>query len=312
MPLDPAAAGLLQQMADAGMPALNEMTPTDARVAAEGFVALGGPGDDVASVTNRTIPGSHGDIPVRVYHPNSRATALPCLVYFHGGGWVIGTPDSTDAICKAVANRAECVVVSVDYRLSPEFKFPVPLDDCYDATQWVAANGAEIGVDSARLAVGGDSAGGNLAAAVTLKARDEDGPKLKMQLLVYPVTNHDYSTGSYKANGEGLLLTTDMMTWFWDHYLRTAADGKNPLASPLQAPDLANLPPALVITAEFDPLRDEGEAYAAALRKAGVAVTEKRYDGMIHAFWQMLAVFEAASAAADQAASELRKAFAAA
>jgi acetyl esterase len=315
MALDPAAADLLRQMDEAGLPPLNEMSPVDARVAAEGFVALGGPGDDVAEIVNRTVPGPHGDIPIRIYRPNvaadstERADALPCLVYFHGGGWVIGTVDSTEAVCKAVANRAGCVVVSVEYRLSPEFKFPIPFDDCYAATEWVAANGKAIGVDSTRIAVGGDSAGGNLAAAVSLKARDESGPALRMQLLVYPVTDHDFSTKSYAENGDGYLLTTDMMKWFWDHYLSSASDGKNPIASPLRASDLSNLPPALVITAEFDPLRDEGEAYATALTAAGVSVTHTRYPGQIHAFWQMLAIFESASKAADQAADELRKAF---
>ncbi|MDQ1598368.1 MAG: hypothetical protein QOI70_1792 [Microbacteriaceae bacterium] len=315
MALDPAAEGLLQQMAEAGMPPLNEMSPEDARTAAEGFIALGGPGDDVAEVTNRNIPGPHGEIPIRIYRPNvaadssDRADSLPCLVYFHGGGWVIGTVESTDAVCKAVANRAGCVVVSVEYRLSPEFKFPIPLNDCYAATQWVAANGKDIGVDSTRLAVGGDSAGGNLATAVALRARDEGGPALRMQLLVYPVTDHNFSTESYGVNGDGYLLTKDMMEWFWSHYLSKKSDGKNHLASPLRAKNLAGLPPALVITAEFDPLRDEGEAYATALTAAGVSVTHTRYPGQIHAFWQMLAIFEAASTAADQAADELRKAF---
>ena len=311
MSLDPAAAGLLQQMEEAGAPPLNEMSPAEARVAAEGFVALGGPGDEIAEVVNRTVPGPHGDIGVRIYRPRAGAGAsLPCLVYFHGGGWVLGTLDSTDAICRTVANRADCVVVSVDYRLAPEFKFPVPLDDCYAATEWVVANAASIGGDGARVAVGGDSAGGNLAAAVCLRARDTNGPALRHQLLVYPVTDHDFTTASYKANGDGYLLTTSMMTWFWDHYLAKKADAKNPLASPLRAKDLSGLPPALVITAEFDPLCSEGEAYAAALTAAGVAVTATRYPGMIHAFWQMLAVFPDASKAADQAASALRTAFA--
>lgn len=309
MPLAPAAASLLQQMAEAGAPPLNELSPAEARVAAEGFVPLGGPGDDVAEVTDRTIPGPYGDIPVRVYRPNSGESLLPCLVYFHGGGWVIGTPDSTDAICKALANRAECVVVSVDYRLAPEHKFPVPLDDCYAAVEWIAVHGAAISVDRSRVAVGGDSAGGNLAAAVALRARGNTFPALRMQLLVYPVTDHSYDTKSYVDNGDGYLLTTDMMRWFWDHYLTSDEDGKNPLASPLRAATHERLPPALVITAEFDPLRDEGEAYAEALQKAGVPVTMARYDGMIHAFWQMLAVFPEASKAADQAAAALRAAF---
>ena len=308
MALDPAAVGLLQQLEEAGMPPLNEMSPADARVAAEGFVALGGPGEEMAEVSERTIPGPHGDIPIRIYRPEPGESA-PCLVYYHGGGWVIGTPDSTDAICRAVAKRAGCVVVSVDYRLSPEHKFPIPLDDCFAATRWVADNAAELGVDPNRIAVGGDSAGGNLAAAVSIRARDEGGPALRMQLLVYPVTNHDFSTPSYAENGEGNLLTTDMMRWFWDHYVNGPEDSANPLCSPLRAEDLSNLPPAFVITAEYDPLRDEGEAYAAALTKAGVSVTHTRYDGMIHAFWQMVAVFPQATVAADQASEALRKAF---
>lgn len=311
MALDPTAAGLLAQMAEAGAPPLNTLSPVDARAAAGAFADLAGEGDPVASIADRTIPGPHGDIPVRVYTPNvSGAGPLPCLVYFHGGGWVLGDLEGVNGICKAVANRAGCVVVSVDYRLAPEHKFPVPVDECFAATQWVAANGASIGVDGTRIAVGGDSAGGNLAAAVALRARDEGGPGLRMQLLVYPVTDHDYGTPSYASNGSDYLLTKDMMQWFWDHYLRTPADGKNPLASPLRATNLAGLPAAHVITAEFDPLRDEGEAYAAALKQAGVPVTHTRYDGQIHAFWQMLAVFESANAAADESAGHLRKAFA--
>lgn len=310
MALDIAAAGLLQQLADANMPALNDMEPADARLAAEGFTSLGGDGDDVAEITNRTVPGPDGEIPIRIYRPVATDAELPCLVYFHGGGWVFGTLDATDAICKSLANRAGCVVVSVDYRLAPEHKFPAPLDDCFAATEWLAANGAEIGVDRHRLAVGGDSAGGNLAAAVCLKARGNSFPTLRMQLLVYPVTDHSFDTESYTANGENYLLTRDMMQWFWNHYLNNASDDANPLASPLRAATHDRLPPALVITAEFDPLRDEGAAYAHKLLDARVPVTLSRYDGMIHGFFQMLAVFRQASDAADEAAAALRKAFA--
>ena len=310
MAIDHVAAGLLQQMADAGMPPLNEMAPADARLAADGFIALGGEGDEVESIGNRTVPGHDYDIPIRVYKPKGTTGLLPCLVYYHGGGWVLGSLDGTDAICKAVANRAKCVVVSVDYRLSPEHKFPVPLDDCFAATEWVAANGAEIGVDRTKLAVGGDSAGGNLAAAVCLKARGNSFPTIKLQLLVYPVTDASFGTVSYDDNGDGYLLTKDMMSWFWDQYLRNEADASNPLASPLRSATLDRLPPALIMTAEFDPLRDEGEAYAHKLLEAGVPVTLSRYNGMIHAFWQMLAVFPQASQAADQAAAALRGAFA--
>jgi acetyl esterase len=309
MALDPAAVGLLQQMEEAGLPALNELSPEEARVAAEGFAELGGPGDDVASQTDRTIPGPGGDIPIRVYTPEGDGP-FPCLVYFHGGGWVLGDLEMVNAACRTLAARTGCVVVSVDYRLSPEHKYPAPFDDCFAATKWVADNGAEIAVDGSRLAVGGDSAGGNLAAAVSLRARDEGGPALAMQLLVYPVTNHSYETSSYASNGENYLLTTDMMKWFWDHYLNSADDAEQAYVSPLRADDLSNLPPATVFTAEFDPLRDEGEAYASKLSDAGIEVRHTRFDGQIHAFFSMLLVFEAASNAIDLAAVDLKKAFA--
>ena len=309
MPIDPIAAGLLQQMDEAGMPPLNEMSPVDARVAAEGFRDLAGEPEDVAAVADITIPVAGGDIPLRVYTP-AGSGPLPCLVYYHGGGWVLGDIQGLDSTCRARANAAGCVVVSVEYRLAPEHKFPVPFDDSLAALSWVHANAASIGVDPERLAVGGDSAGGNLAAAVALRARDAGGPALRLQLLVYPVTHHDYGTVSYTDNGDGYLLTRDMMKWFWDHYLGSADDGANPLASPLLAEDLAGLPRAVVYTAEFDPLRDEGEAYAARLAGAGVPVVQRRFDGQIHAFFQMLGVFPAAREAIDGAAAELRSAFA--
>jgi acetyl esterase len=312
MPLDPAAAALLAQIEEAGLPPLNEMSPVDARVAAEAFIELAGPGESVADVTERKIPGRDRDILVRIYTPSAGddSTPLPSVVYFHGGGWVIGTLDSTDAICRMLANRAACKVVSVDYRLAPESKFPEAIDDCYAALNWVRNNADELGVDPDRLAVSGDSAGGNLAAALAIKARDEGGPALRFQLLVYPVTDHRFDTVSYRDNGEGYLLTTDMMRWFWDHYLGPSTDDDHHLVSPLRAEDLTGLPPAMVITAEYDPLRDEGEAYAARLAEAGVPVTHKRYDGQIHAFWQMPGLFPAAYQAADDAAAELCKALA--
>lgn len=311
MPLDPIAVGLLKQLADANMPPLNHLSPVDARTAAQGFRALSGEPEPVAEAVDRTIPGPAGPLPARVYTPAGAARgALPCLVYYHGGGWVFGDIEGVDAICRAVANRAGCKVVSIEYRLAPEHKFPAPLDDCYAALTWVAANGAQLNVDPTRLAVGGDSAGGNLAAAVTLRARDEGGPALRYQVLVYPVTNHDFGTVSYTENGDNYLLTRDMMRWFWDHYLRNAGDGTLPLASPLVARDLAGLPPALVLTAEFDPLRDEGEAYATRLKDAGVRVRHKRFAGQIHGFWQMVGVFPTALEAAGDVAAELKSAFA--
>ncbi len=312
MALDPAAAALLDQIAAMGVPALNEMSPEDARLAAAGFIELAGPGEPVADVTDRTLPGPGHDIPVRVYTPAAdRSPSVPCLVYIHGGGWVIGSLDSTDAICRIVANRAGCKVVSVDYRLAPEHKFPIPFDDCYAALQAVHDNAAELGIDAGRLAVGGDSAGANIATAMALKARDEGGPALRFQLLVYPVTDHSFDTPSYSENADGYLLTREMMQWFWSHYVSGPADSDNPLASPARAKDLGGLPPAMVITAEFDPLRDEGEAYAAKLTAAGVPCEHTRYDGQIHAFWQMPGIFPAAHKAADAAGAALRAAFAA-
>lgn len=291
------------------------MSPAEARAAAQGFRALAGEPEPVADVIDRTFPGPASPVPVRIYTPNGTPTGasggpFPCLVYYHGGGWVFGDLDGVDSICRAVANRAGCKVVSVDYRLAPEHKFPAPFDDCYAALKWVANHGSEIGVDARRLAVGGDSAGGNLAAAVTIKARDERGPAIRHQVLVYPVTNHDFGTASYSSNAEGYLLTRAMMRWFWNHYLSSAEDGRNPCASPLIAQSLADLPPALVLTAEFDPLRDEGEAYAARLENAGVNVRLKRYEGLIHGFWQMPGVFPIALDAAADVASDLRAAFA--
>ena len=310
MALDPAAQGLLDQMAAAGAPPLNEMSPADARVAAGAFAELGGPGEAMADIVDRTIPGPGGEIPVRIYTPTGGTAPRPCLVYFHGGGWVIGDIPMTDSVCRVLANRSDAVVVSVDYRMAPEHKFPAPLDDCEAAVRWVAANGASIGVDGSRLAVGGDSAGGNLSAALAMRLLETSGPKLAFQLLVYPVTDHSYDTASYTANGANYLLTKDMMRWFWDHYLTSPADSANPHVSPLRAKSLAGLPPALVFTAEFDPLRDEGEAYAAALKAAGVPVTQRRFDGQIHGFFTMLAVFPAATEAAEQAGAALKTAFA--
>jgi acetyl esterase len=200
-------------------------------------------------------------------------------------------------------------VASVDYRLAPEHRYPTAAEDAFAATRWVAAEGARLGIDGRRIAVGGDSAGGNLAAVVALMARERGGPALALQLLVVPVTQHAFDTASYRECGEGYLLTRGAMRWFWDHYLRRPEDGREPHASPLLAPDLAGLPPALVITAGFDPLRDEGEAYADRLRKAGVPVTLTRYPGMIHGFFRMTNLVDQSRVARDEAASALRKAF---
>ncbi len=240
--------------------------------------------DDVDEVVDLLIPGPAGPLRVRVYRPRSTAL-LPVLVWFHGGGWVVGSLDSHDPVCRAIANRAPCVVVSVDYRLAPEYPYPAAVDDAWAATEWVAEEALSLGADVSKMVVGGDSAGGNLAAVVALRARDAGLP-LAMQALVYPVTDYDLASESYRRLATGLNLTRAKMEWYWNVYLGDA-DGSHPDASPLRAPELAGVAPALVQTAEHDPLVSEGEAYADRLNAEGVRVTLTRYDGMIHGFIRM-------------------------
>jgi len=309
MPLDPQARALLDQMLAMGGPPLHELSVAEARQMMVNLTALQGAPEAVSNVVNRTLPGPGGEIPVRIYTPQAKGP-LPALVYFHGGGWVIGNLDSHDGVCRALANKGGCVVVSVDYRLAPEHKFPAAAEDAYAAAKWVAENAAALGIDAARVAIGGDSAGGNLTAVVALMARDRGAPALVYQLLIYPVTDAACDTASYRDNADGYLLTKDAMLWFWNHYIRGAADRANAYAAPLRADDLRGLPPALMITAEFDPLRDEGEAYAARLREANVPVQLSRYNGMIHGFFGMSAVLDQAREAVDESAAALRSAFA--
>lgn len=238
----------------------------------------------IRNVENRNIPGPDVEIPIRVYTPEIQKP-LPLLLFFHGGGFVVCNLDTHDWLCRELCFGAECIVVSVDYRLAPEWKFPAATRDCFAATCWAAQHAVEIGADPARIVISGDSAGGNLAAITALRARDENGPSLRGQLLFYPVTDHyTADTASYKENAEGYGLTRDQMVWFWDHYLAAEADAVHPYASPLRAPDLKGLPPAMIVTAEYDPLRDEGIAYANRLVEAGVVVTHSHFEGMIHGF----------------------------
>jgi acetyl esterase len=308
MLLDPQAKALLDQLRALGAPPLNTLSPVDARRAAKALAGLSGTPETVAAVEHRTIPGPAGPIPLRIYTPTGDGP-FPVLVFFHGGGWVIGDLDTQDGACRTLTNGARCVVVSVDYRLAPEHKFPAAPEDAYAATRWVAENAVRINADPARIAIGGDSAGGNLAAVTAQMARDAGGPGLAFQLLIYPVTDGACETASYRDNGEGYLLTGDMMQWFWDLYVRGAADRQNPMASPLRARTLRGLPPALVQTAEFDPLRDEGEAYATRLKEAGVPVTLTRYNGMIHGFFGMSSMIHQAKTAVSEAAAAVRAAF---
>jgi acetyl esterase len=260
------------------------------------------------SVVDRTIPGPGGDLPVRIYTPAGDGP-LPVLVYFHGGGWVVGNIDSVDHVCRDLGHDAGCVVVSVAYRRAPEHRFPAAAEDAYAATLWAARNAAELGGDPEGIAVGGDSAGGNLAAVAALMARDRGGPKLLFQLLLWPIIDFAFDTPSYRECAEGYLLTRAEMRWFWDHYLASEADGRHPYASPIRAESLGGLPPALVLTAEFDPLRDEGEAYAARLAEAGVRATAVRMDGTIHGFMTRYNLPDNAGRGLELSASALRQAF---
>ncbi|MFI5394205.1 MAG: alpha/beta hydrolase [Candidatus Binatia bacterium] len=308
MPLDPQAQAFLDQVQAMNVPPFHTLSVEEARKAAEALSAFHGAPEPVGSVDNLAVPGPGGEIGLRVYTPEQDGP-LPMLVYFHGGGWVLGDLESHDGVCRALTNAVNCIVVSVDYRLAPEHKFPAAAEDAYAAARWVAENAASLGGDPKRIAVGGDSAGGNLAAVAALMARDRGGPLLTYQLLIYPATDASYATASCRENGNGYLLTVDMMRWFQNHYLRSDADRDDPYAAPLRAGDLRGLPPALVITAEFDPLRDEGEAYAARLRAAGVLADLKRYDGMIHGFFVMGAVLDQARAAMGEVAASLQSAF---
>jgi len=308
MPLDPQAKEFLDQIAALGGLAMSQMTVPDARRMMDTLASMGDAPPPVASSVDRHIPGPAGDIPVRVYTPVGTAP-FPVLVFFHGGGWVIGSIDTHDRTCRQLANGAGCMVVSVDYRLAPEHRFPAAAEDCYAATKWVAAHARDLGADPTRLAVGGDSAGGNLAAVIPQMARDRGGPPIVFQLLIYPATVAAFDTPSYHDNAEGYLLTTADMRWFWNHYLGEGGEVGNPYASPLRATSLAGLPPALVITAEFDPLRDEGELYAQALEKAGVAARLTRYDGMIHGFFGLTHLMDKAKAAVQESCGALKQVF---
>jgi acetyl esterase len=309
MPLDPQAQKIADAMAALNLPPVEDSTPDEARESIRSRTAALGPFEDVAAVADHRVPVAGGEITVRVYSPGGPGPH-PALVFYHGGGWVIGDLYTHDGICRALTNAARAIVASVDYRLAPEWKYPVAADDSYAALRWVVDNAARLGIDPRRVAVGGDSAGGNLSAVVALMARARGGPALVAQTLIYPVTDYNLDTASYIENATGYLLTREGMRWFWRHYLAREEQGTEPHASPLRAPSLAGLPPALVITAGCDPLRDEGEAYAARLRDAGVPVTLTRYEGMFHGFFRMTRLLDKAKAALDEVAGSLRKAFA--
>ena len=285
MSLDPQIAGLIGAL-DAGFPPVHTMTGAQARATIRSrFVPAADP-EPVGAVSDTSIPGPGGDIAVRIYRPVTDAAALPVVVYAHGGGFVFCDLDSHDGLCRNLANRIGAVMVSVDYRLAPEHPWPAAADDLYAAVRWINDNADALGIDAGRIVVGGDSAGGNLAAVTALMTRDRGGPELAGQLLLYPVIAADFDTESYRAFGRGYYNPKPALQWYWDQYVPTVAERSHPYASPLGA-DLHGLPPAVVVIAGHDPLRDEGVAYADALETAGVSVTRLSYQGGVHGFLTM-------------------------
>ena len=312
---DAQTKALMARLAAAGGSPVFELTPKDARANRNPlFAALGGPPPAVSKVAGRTIKGPAGDMPVRIYTPlceSGTAAGYPLLVYFHGGGWVLGNLDTHDSLCRVFANASGCVVVSVDYRLAPENRFPAAVEDAYGAICWVSENARLLNGDASRLLVGGDSAGGNLAAVSCLWAKERGGPDVIRQLLLYPVLDlSDFDKESYRTHGEGHLLTAQSMVYYRDQYLRDEGDRKNPYASPLLAHNLSGLPPAIVVAAKLDVLADEGKAYVDKLKNFDVPVTYLCYDYMIHPFLNFLEDVDRAREAVVEIGQLLRKAVA--
>jgi acetyl esterase len=307
MPLHPQAAQFLQLVHAQRQPPLESLPVETSRRTLELTSGLCKGCPTVAHLADLRIEGPGGPLRVRVYTPPGSGPFGVCL-YFHGGGWVLNSVDTHDDLVRRLTVASGCVFVSVDYRLAPEHPYPAAIEDGYAALNWVARHASDIGVDAHRIAVAGDSAGGNIAAVLCLMTRDRGGPPIRFQALVYPITDCLFDRPSYHENAEGYFLTRSQMQWFWQHYVPDASRRTEPYASPLRATSLAGLPPAYVLTAEYDPLRDEGEAYAAALQQAGVAVRLHRYDGLIHAFLKRVDHFDAAHAAIAEIGDELRRA----
>jgi acetyl esterase len=308
--LDPDAAAVFKAFQEAGRPAYETLSAPEARefYLQARFVSNPEP-PELKSVLPLAIPAPHGSIPARVYTPKTLRQSgglAPVLVFFHGGGWVIGDLDSHDVVCRKLADEGELIVISVDYRLAPEHKFPAAVDDAIAATKWIAENAKQLGVDAARLMVGGDSAGGNLAAVVAIAARDGNVPAIAGQVLIYPATDFTMAHPSHREPETSLLLTHSVIKWFRDHYLNGAADVGDWRASPARAKTLIGLPPAYVLTAGADPLRDEGDEYAARLREAGVPVTYRHFAGQFHGFFTMGKLLQQANVAAKEIGAWLK------
>lgn len=314
MPLDPQAELVINLVKQSGLPEFWQLTPDQAReqyLMRVGKLALK---EDIFRTSDRRIPGPGSELPIRIYEPRERKPGerLPVLLWFHGGGFVIGDLDTHDSACRALAKQADCLVVAVAYRLAPEFKFPAGVEDSMAALRWVASHARELGGDPERMAVAGDSAGGNLAAVCALMARNDGHPRLVFQLLVYPCTAPEPETASHHKFAEGYVLTRNGITWFYKQYVRSPKDFQDFRFAPLVADDLSNLPPALVIVAGYDPLRDEGVEYTRRLIEAGNRVVLANYEGMIHGFYLMGGAVDAAKRAIAQSAAALREAFASA
>ncbi len=308
MPLDPQIQELLDK--GTGVPATHTLPVEMARAQYEARIALMAPAAEIARVREQTIDGPGGPLRIRIYTPHGKGP-FPLMVFFHGSGFVLCSLDTHDGMCRNLCGGAGCVVASVDYRLAPEHKFPAAIEDSLHATRWAAVHAAELGANPGRIVVAGDSAGANVAAVTALRVRDEGGPELCGQLLLYPVTDyHTPGTPSYEENAEGYGLTRDTMKWFWAHYLNDASEAARPHAAPLRSSDLSGLPRALVITAEYDPLRDEGELYAEKLRAAGVPTNLSRYDGVNHGFMFWVGVVDKAGTAMNEACGWLGGIFA--
>ena len=311
--LHPQAKALLALIEQRGLPATHTLTPVEARrMYRERRFFTQPQAPEVAQVRDASASGPHGDIPLRIYRPlgSTACATLPVLVYYHGGGWVIGDLDTHDTLCRELANSADACVVAVDYRMGPEHRFPCAINDCIAATNWVSREAGALNIDTARIAIGGDSAGGNLAAAVAIAARDQGDLPIVHQLLIYPATDQRRGAPSHTTNGQGYMLTADTMNYFHDHYIDDTAHDLDWRASPLLRQDLTRLPPALVITAGFDPLRDEGLMYANRLSEAGNAATYICFERQIHGFITMGRVLDEANTAVALCAAELRRAFA--
>ena len=312
MPLDPQMQFVLDLVKKANYPQFCELSPAEARQLFDKTApVLDVKPEPIFGLAERPIPGPAGAIALRIFTPSlpEPGAALPVLLFLHGGGWVIGSLDSYDAMCRVLAKRAECIVVAVDYRLAPEARFPAAASDCLAAYEWLAANAANLGGDPARLAIVGDSAGGNLAAVTAQAIKRKGGPQPVLQVLIYPVTAGTLDTPSHRAYADGYLLTRRNMQWFYEHYAPAPADRRDPRLAPLLARDLAGLPPALVIVAEYDPLHDEGVAYAGALKAAGNRVILSDYAGMLHGFFSLSGVSDSGRQALAQTVAALRTAF---